>query len=76
MKPTTHLAIAFCVVGFFLSVHLGDFVFEILEFVVGTIGVAAIQFAPHIGVEAVQITNHCNLHHPGHRPGYLRRSDR
>ena len=56
-KPTTLMAIACCVVGFFLLVHFSDFVFEILDFIVGTIGIAAIQFAPHIRAEAVQITS-------------------
>ena len=56
MKPTTHLAIAFCVVGFLLF-HFSDFVFELLQFVAGSVGISAIQFAAHIGVEAVQVAS-------------------
>lgn len=51
-KPTTHLAVAFCVVGF-LSFHFSYFVFEILQFIGGTIGISPIQFAAYIGVEAI-----------------------
>lgn len=51
-KLTTHLVVAFCVVGF-LSFHFSYFVFEILQFIGGTIGISPIQFAAYIGVEAI-----------------------
>ena len=37
--------------------HFSNFIFEILEFVAGSISVTAIQFATHIRVEAVQIAS-------------------
>lgn len=37
--------------------HFSDFVFEVLQFVICPVGIAAIQFTAHIGVEAVQIAS-------------------